>query len=54
MNEMNRAVIFDKRDCMPPKKEDDKDLKIKELELLVRSLKAQLAHLQWVTGAFTV
>jgi hypothetical protein len=48
---LNRAVIFDRRELSPPVVEDEKDRKIKELEKNVRALENQIAHLKWVIGA---
>jgi hypothetical protein len=51
MENLNRAVVFDRRDLMPPVVEDEKDRKIKELEKNIKALENQIAHLKWVTGA---
>lgn len=51
MKNLNKAVVFDKRDNMTPVIEDEKDLKIKELQKIIKGLENQIAHLQWITNA---
>lgn len=51
MENLTKAIVFDRRDGMPPVIEDEKDKKIKELEKTIRALENQIAHLRWVANA---